>query len=402
MSLAADPAGTTLAARLRHLTVAQVTGIAAQFAFAAPSLVASLVLARFADLTLVGDLAVAFGLSGAVSAAASFNLSQALALWGLQEFSEADYWVNRILSSAAATLVTGALAALLQVSGVIVLVAVLVKMADGGADLHLGLDIVRANPAVAMRRFLRWSLWRLAVFASATAAAVALGLSGANALVVGAATQFVLMQPWRGTRTFTLTRGSLAAAARLGKRYAFLSASSASSGALVTAPRLAAKYIVSPALLGYYGIACMAMTLAGMSFNLVWYNVASANRLHGIGAAWREFGRTGAGLGLLLAFGTWAATPLVAAIYGISDPAFMRIFPAVGVAFVIFYCVMCITNLLKTSSWRLLETSAYLAALCVLSGIAALTQSVVAGILGAAVTLAAFVHFGLRDARQRA
>jgi hypothetical protein len=391
----------SIGSSLRRLTSTQLTGIAAQFMFAAPSLAASFVLARWSNVKLVGDLSVAFGVTSAITTAASFNLTQALALWGFRDFSELDYWANRVYWSIIAALIAALAAYVLHLNGLIALTAILVKFTDGGADLRLGLGIVHHGPAIAMQHFLRWSAARFAVLSIVTAVAITAGIEGATALLLGAAAQFILMQAWRETRAITVSRQTIRASAGLARRYVFLSTSAASSGLLVTSPRLAAKYVLPPADLGFYGIAFMATTFVGMSFNLVWYNVAATNRVAGTAAAWREFFRTGWWLAILLALGLWFTTPLVAVIYGITDPRFTTIFRGAGLAFVVFYFVMCITNLLKTSAMRPLETSAYLTACALLFGITVLTQSVNLGILGGAAVLATFVFLGMRNATGR-
>jgi hypothetical protein len=144
----------------------------------------------------------------------------------------------------------------------------------------------------------------------------------------------------------------------------------------------------------------MATTFIGMSFNLSWYHMASTTRQHGPRVAIRHYLREGSVLAVVLAAGIVITAPLVARIYAITDERFYRIFILVGIGFVVFYFFLCLANMLKTSSLRLLEASAYLTAAIVLAGVTLPTRSLLAGMLCASGVLAIFVVLGVNGARR--
>jgi tryptophan synthase beta subunit len=67
---------------------------------------------------------------------------------------------------------------------------------------------------------------------------------------------------------------------------------------------------------------------------------------------------------------------------------------------VIFYFFLCLANMLKTSSHKLLEASAYLTAAVVAAALTLGTHSLNAALVAASVTLATFTFFGVKDVRR--
>ena len=378
----------------------QASGVSALVLFGAPSLVASFVIARWSELALVADLAAAFGLTATVFTAASFNLAQALALWGVRDHVDEDFWLNRVTGSTVGAVLALSILLLAHVDARIALLAVLVKLTDAGADLRLGFDTLQHDLHFGMSRLLRWSIQRIAVFGVTTAIALAIHEDGVDALLWGAIVQLCCMQVWRAIPRVGVTRERLAAAIRLGRLTAHLSVATTMCALLVTTPRLVSKYICSKRELGLYGITFMATTFIGMSFNLSWYRMASTTRQHGVEVALRHYLREGSLLAVALAASLVVSAPLVARIYAIADVRFYRIFIVVGVGFVIFYFFLCLANMLKTSSFRLLEASAYLTAAVVLAGLTLPTRSLLTGMLCASGVLAIFVVLGVSGARR--
>lgn len=390
------------ALKAARLALRHVEGIGAQVAFGAPSLLASLVLARWSALVLVSDLTVAFGLASALSTAAWFNLAHALALWGLREEREEDFWCNRIVFSLAAATLTVGLLLTLGIAWRIVLLAVFVKLADAAADLRLGLDLLRETSDRAMRRLLGWSLFRLAAFAGPAALALAAGWEGSRALLLGAGVQLAATLVGHPVPLAAVTRGRLTVAMRLARRTAHFSVAATASGLLVTAPRLVSRALGTGDELGFYAVAFVASTFIGMAFNVVWYRLASATRRDGPLAALQSFAREGTVLALLMAGGLWLVAPVVAWTYGIDDPRFIRIFTLIGCAFVLLSLVQCAANLLKLSQARFLETAAYASAAVTLVAVALTTGRLVLGMVAAGVAMAAVVTVGVQEVRRAA
>ena len=390
-----------VALRAGRATVRHASGVGALLLFGAPSLVASFVLARWSALSLIGDLAAAFGLTSTMFTAASFNLAQALALWGIREHVEEDFWMNRLVSSSIAALIVLVLMVAVRLDPRITVVAILVKFTDASADLRCGFDTLRHDTDTAMRRLLAWSVLRIVIFCAAIAVTIFLGYDGVDALLAGAVAQLVLMQTWRDIPRVRVSRGAIVAALRLARLTAHLSIATTMCALLVTMPRIVTKQICSERDLGLYGVTFMATTFIGMSFNLSWFRMASTTRELGSLTAMRHFLREGTALAIALVFCILLAAPLVAGLYGISDSArFYRIFATVGTVFVVFYYFLCVANMLKTSSARLLEAAAYLTAAVVVAGVTLTTRSVAAAMLSASMVLAAFVLFGVKDARR--
>jgi hypothetical protein len=380
---------------LRH-----AVGVSALVLMGAPSLVASFVLARWSRLALVADLAAIFALASTVFTAASFNLAQALTLWGVRDQHEDDFWLNRIVASLGAALLVLAVALVIRLDARIVVLAVLVKLTDAGVDLRFGLDTLRNTTEFATQRLLKWASARIAIFTVVTAAGLARGFDGVDALVLGAVVQLLAMQPWGDIPRARITRASATSAWRVARLTAHLSVSTTLCALLVSTPRIVTTYIASPRDLGFYGVTFMATTFIGMSFSLSWFRLASATRTNGSVAAIRHFGREGAALAVVLTACVLVSAPLIARIYAITDPRFYRIFPRVGVAFVIFYFFLCLANMLKTSSHKLLEASAYLTAAVVAAALTLGTHSLNAALVAASVTLATFTFFGVKDVRR--
>lgn len=391
---------TKSALRAGRATIRHASGVGALLLFGAPSLVASFVLARWSALSLVADLAAAFGLTSTVFTAASFNLAQALALWGVREHVEDDFWMNRIVSSSIGALIVLLLMLVVRLDPRITVVAILVKLTDASADLRCGLDTLKHSTDIAMRRLLLWSVLRIIIFAIAIAIMLYLGYDGVDALLAGAVAQLVLMQTWRDIPCVRVNAGTIAAALRLARLTAHLSVATTMCALLVTTPRIVTKQICSERDLGLYGITFMATTFIGMSFNLSWFRMASTTRQHGSVTALRNFLREGTVLALVLICCVLLAAPLIASIYGIPDNGrFYRIFATVGSVFVVFYFFLCVANMLKTSRVRLLEACAYLAAALTVASVTLLTRSLVTAMLFASGVLAAFVLFGVKDLR---
>lgn len=386
--------------RARRLIQEHLMGIAAQVAFGAPALVASLVLARRAQIHLVADLAVAFGLTSTVFVAASFNLAQFLALWGERGFPVQSFWLNRVLSSIIAGIAALALLAWHGTEPHVALLAVLLKFADASADLSFGLRLLTSTPAGAMRRLLRWSATRLLLFCSGVAGGLLLGLSAVEALLTGGVLQFVLMLPWSAVPRVAIERVAIRSALSLGRQAAHLAVAGTASGVLVTTPRLLAPSVVPPSTLGYYGAVFLASTFIGMSFNVAWYRLAAATRDSDPLGAMRSFLVEGTVLGGILIGGLWVSAPMVAIVYHVPQVEFGLVFATVGSALIPLYFAMALANMLKTARLRLLEASAYLVTSGALAGVALLTRSLVAGVLVGAVVLVAFVLGGVQSFRK--
>ena len=384
----------------RRVATDQLAGIAAQVAFGSPAIVASLVLARLADLRLIHDLAIAFGLTATVFVAASFNLSQYLALWGLRDFSTDAFWANRAVSASAASVIAVILLRWYGVDPHLAVLASLMKFTDSFADLRFGLRLLTGSTHDAMRLLLRWSLARVGIFMVGTFAAAALGWTGERALLVGGVLQFVCLMPWRTAPRVRMDRSTIRSASELGRGAAHLAVAATASGLLVTTPRLIIPGLAPLGDLGYYGIVFVASTVIGMSFNVAWFRLASATRDSDPLGALRQFLLEGAVLTVLLLGGLWLSVPLVARLYGTDATSLGAVFVPVGAALVVLYFVMALANMLKTARYRLLESTAYLAAAASLVGFAELFHSLIAGILVASLVLAGFVVGGVQSVRR--
>jgi hypothetical protein len=374
----------------------QGTGIAAQIAFGAPSIAASLVLARFDALRLVADLALAFGLASTVFTAASFNLSQYLALWGLRHHAAGTLWRNRLVAASLAMLAVAGLLWAMGAAPAMIALATLVKGTDAFAELRLGLAIHDAGAGIAMRQLLRWSVLRLAVMALAVGIALAAGMTGRHALLAGAAAQALTGVPWRTLGEAVRGPGRWSAAYDVARETWPLSVAATACGLLTTAPRLLAERVASADDLGYFGIVFMASTLIGMSFNVAWYRLAALFREQGRAHAVRRYLRAGGLLAGAVYLGLLLGTPLVARVYGITDARFGRLFPAASGVFVLFYFAMSLANLLKTSRIRFLEAATYVIAAVGLAGAGVATSSLLAGVATATAVLVVVTLLGLR------
>lgn len=379
----------------RAAAVNQLVGVTAQVSFGAPAIIASLVLARFADIRLVADLALAFALTSTVFVAASFNLTQALALWGERGFGLATFWLNRAGSSIVAAAVAVLALLALGTEPRIIVLSVALKLADSLADLSFGLRLLAESTTRSMSYLLAWSLKRLLWFGAVTMAGIAMGWEGATALALAGIAQGLTMSPWRSIPLRGITRSALRAAMELGRASAHLAVAGTASGLLVTMPRLMAGSVVSDDTLGYYGTVFMASTLIGMSFNVAWFRLAAATRDSDPVRAMRTFLVEGFFLVVILALGCWVSAPLVARIYNVPVVPFSAVFGPVGSVLVLLYFSMALANMLKTAELRLLESAAYLTSAVALAIAATLTQSLLIAIAVAAVVLLGFVVGGV-------
>lgn len=386
--------------RARRVVQDQIVGVAAQVAFGAPALVASLVLARFAEIRLVADLAVAFGLTSTVFIAASFNLAQYLALWGERGFAIPVFWLNRLLSSLAGAVIALALLGWHGTDAHIAMLAVLLKFADASADLSFGLRLLHVEPGESMRGLLRWSALRLAIFCAGIAFGLWYGMGAVEALLLGGVLQFAVMMPWRTVSGERIGSSVVRSAVSLGRGAAHLAVAGTASGILVTTPRLLASSVVPAAELGYYGTIFIASTLIGMSFNVAWYRLAAATRDSDPLGAIRAFLVEGVVLGAFLVLGLWLSVPLVAVVFDVPGGEFGRVFVSVGSVLILLYFAMALANLLKTARLRLLEATAYVVTAAALYGAAMFTHSLTTGILVGAAVLVGFVIGGVRNVRR--
>jgi hypothetical protein len=375
----------------------QILGVAAQIFYAAPSLVASLFVARWAGVSFVASLALTVGVSSTVFSASSFGLTPYLALFGVRDFSQEVFWLNRVLSSLIAMVVAALLLFAFRAPLALTAVAVLLKCSDSMADVAFGLDLLRVSPSFAIQRLFTWSARRLAIFTGVTYAAHALGQNSGTALLTGTIAQFAVMLPWHASARVMITRDRLREAIRLARSAAHLSVASTTCGVFVTTPRLLAVRVVARADLGYVGIAFIASTLIGMCFNVAWLRLADSSRLTGARRAVIAYLLEGSMLSLVLVAGLWISRPLAGRAYHVHGERFEHILMIYGSVYVFFYFVMAITNLLKLSNVRLAEARAYLVGAAVLVVLTLATGSLPIGLFGSTVALAGVVYLTMRS-----
>jgi len=212
--------------------------------------------------------------------------------------------------------------------------------------------------------------------------------------------QFVVLVHWRKAWRLFMRKDELPAAIRLGQSAAHLSLAATTCGILVTTPRLISKYVVPRDELGYIGVVFVCSTLIGMFFNVAYYRLASASRTSDPIVALRTFLVEGVAYGAVFVAGFRLSAPLVARLYSIRGDGFGDVFLHYGSAFVLFYFVMSLANLLKTSSTKLLESASYTCAATALACSALLTHSLMVGIIAASAVLFLFVVLGVQRVRR--
>jgi hypothetical protein len=263
------------------------------------------------------------------------------------------------------------------------------------ADVAFGLDLLRVSPTFAMNRLFRWSSIRLALFVTATFAALLLGEEASAAVLTGAILQFVVMLPWRVAARLMFTRDRLRAATELAQRAAHLSVASTACGILVTTPRLLARHVVAPGDLGYVGVAFIASTLIGMCFQVAWLRLANSSRVGSPAKALVAYAAEGTALGFVLYGGLWLSRPWAARAYHIAGPRFGRVLMAYGGAYILFNFVMATANLLKLSKTRLSEARAYAVSAVALAAATMMTRSLLSGLFLATAVLAIVVSISI-------
>jgi hypothetical protein len=384
-------------------SITQATGVAGQIAFGAPALFSSLVLARMGDIGLVADLALAFGALSTALAAASFGLTQHLALLGERGNSASVFWVNRVLFTLSALIVCAAGLYLSGVNLFIVALAFSVKFEDGLADLWFGLRLRDSSAEIAMRSLLRWSLARLAVFTTCVLLSLLAGVEAVLALLYGAIAQLVIAPPWVSLLDASdVTPRLLRRALALARATVHFSVASGICGALVTAPRGLAKIVLPASEHGYIGVVFLASTLIGMTYNVAWLRLAGHVQKVGLGAALRRYIGEGLIIAAVLVVGLWLCRAPVARIYGIHGPQFGRVFFHYGYAFVGFYFVVSVANLMKASVWRPMESLVYLVGLLVVFVSTSVGFSLLSAIELASLAMALTIAAGIRSVRVEA
>ncbi len=365
----------------------QGEGVLAQVLFGAPTLLASVMLARLGGVALVSELALAAGVSATLFTALSFGLRPFLAIHGIVDFAATAFWQNRLLGSLAAAIVAIGASIAMGTSASIAVAVCLLKLSDSLADLKNGFQLMAGSPRRAARILLGWSAVRLIVFLAGVAVAGVLGWTPGRMILCGAVSQGVIGLPWKEGFTHLRTAWNPGAVIALGRRAVPFSLAASACALLVTIPRGLATHLLAGEVAGYAGIAFMAGTLVGMSFNVVWIRAAVLARSGGISAVHRRLLVEGAALAILLAGGIVVSSPVVAIIFGVDDAAFRSVFTGLSLSLVLLFFAMSHANILKLSRWPIMESLGYLLTAAVLWAGAMLTRSLVAGVLAGAVVL---------------
>ena len=218
-------------------------GIGGQVAAAAPTLVIAIMLSHTVGLVPAGQFVIAAGAAAVIFTAAFLGLVYYVSVDRLREFDARDYTFTRVIMTLVGLAVLFAIAGHLGVPLQLVLLVALLHAANAAVDMAWGLDLLRHQTTVAMRRY---TLLNLAKLAIVVVPGLLVFVTGAVApvpmLILGAGVATVVCWIW----LICLTRGERAAArgsqlvrsARLVRRAVWFTLNASSSAAVVSTPRL--------------------------------------------------------------------------------------------------------------------------------------------------------------------
>ena len=356
-----------LATKVLQAGRSQLLGLGAQLIAAAPIIAMSIYMSRTVSLAAVADFALLIGVSSVVFTLGMIGLRSRLVLDRFRDFSEADYYSLRILATGAMALIILAAGLALGASPLLTLAVIFLRIGDAALDLAMAVDQVRREDRAHMYGYLNGSTFKLVMIVLALGAAeftgwidpfVAFTLAG----LIHAAYAWTLFLRRREKSGALLTFGTVRACLRLIRHSAVFAVAQIICAVLTSAPRLALPGIADRDLAGAAGAALSVSTFLGMAYFAVWLRWVP--RFGKDGLSTRKVAMFGAemslGLATMLAV-LWAiGSPLIGAIFALTEAAHLQVALSTLMASAVFFFVMTLANLFKPTRLPWSESAVYL------------------------------------------
>lgn len=355
-----------LATKIFQAGRSQLLGLSAQLIAAAPVIAMSIYLSRTVSLAAVADFTLLIGVSSVVFTLSMIGLRSRLVLDRFHDFSEADYYILRILASGAMALIILAAGLALGSSPLLTLAVIFLRVGDAALDLAMAIDQVRRENRAHFYGYLNGSTFKMVVIVLALGAAELTGwidpfAAFALAGLIHATYAWTLFLRRREETSTLLASGSVRACLRLIRHSAVFAVAQIICAVLTSAPRLALPSIADRDLAGAAGAALSVSTFIGMVYFAVWLRWAPRFGQDGISS--RKAAMFGVemslGLATMLAV-LWAiGAPVMGVIFALTGSAHLQMALSTLMASAVFFFVMTLANLFKPTQLPWSESAVY-------------------------------------------
>lgn len=356
-----------LATKVLQAGRSQFLGLGAQLIAAAPIIAMSIYMSRTVSLAAVADFALLIGVSSVVFTLGMIGLRSRLVLDRYRDFSEADYYSLRILATGAMALIILVAGLALGASPLLTLAVIFLRIGDAALDLAMAVDQVHREDRAHMYGYLNGSTFKLVMIVLALGTAeftgwidpfVAFTLAG----LIHAAYAWTLFLRRREKSGTLLTSGTVRACLRLIRHSAVFAVAQIICAVLTSAPRLALPGIADRDLAGAAGAALSVSTFLGMAYFAVWLRWVP--RFGRDGLSTRKVAMFGAemslGLATMLAVLWVIGSPLMRAMFALTEAAHLQVALSTLMASAVFFFVMTLANLFKPTRLPWSESAVYL------------------------------------------
>lgn len=261
---------------LRTGVLHHVFGIGGQVAAAAPLIVVSIILSHTVGLVTAGHFVIAAGASAIIFTTAFLGFVYYVSIDRLRQFDARDFVITRLLATTVATALLFAVSGRLDIPLPLVLLVALLRMGDAAVDLAWGLDLLRQQTDLAMRRYTFLNVGKLAiVLLPVSLWLVTDAIATVPLLIFGSGVAAVLCWIWlirlsSGTRAVAPAGGQFARSMRLARYAVWFTIGASASAAVTSAPRLVIDRLYTGDSIGIAGVTLAFSSVFAMAFMSTW------------------------------------------------------------------------------------------------------------------------------------
>lgn len=261
---------------LRTGVLHHVFGIGGQVAAAAPLIVVSIILSHTVGLVTAGHFVIAAGASAIIFTTAFLGFVYYVSIDRLRQFDARDFVITRLLATTVATALLFAVSGRLDIPLPLVLLVALLRMGDAAVDLAWGLDLLRQQTDLAMRRYTLLNVGKLAiVLLPVSLWLVTDAIATVPLLIFGSGVAAVLCWVWlirlsSGTRAVAPAGGQFARSMRLARYAVWFTIGASASAAVTSAPRLVIDRLYTGDSVGIAGVTLAFSSVFAMAFMSTW------------------------------------------------------------------------------------------------------------------------------------
>jgi glycosyltransferase involved in cell wall biosynthesis len=354
---------------LRTGVLHHVFGIGGQVAAAAPLIVVAIILSHTVGLVTAGHFVIAAGASAIIFTTAFLGLVYYVSVDRLYRFDARDYVITRVIATTIAIALLFAVSGHLGIPLPLVLLVALLRTGDAAVDLAWGLDLLRRQTDLAMRRYTFLNVGKLAiVLLPVSLWLVTDAVATVPLLIFGAGVAAVLCWIWLirlswGTRTTAPVGGQFARSMSLARHAVWFTIGASASAAVNSAPRLVIDRLYVGDSIGIVGVTLAFSTIFAMAFMSTWLRWFP--RLSKAPDGQRRFSRMvleSSAMGLLFLLLNMTVMPwVVALLFGFNIETGGDLCRKVLIASIFFAFSMNLANLFKVTRAVWLESATYVA-----------------------------------------